>query len=78
MSKESTFFSYSPLNGEKMGPYKNMSRKEVDSLIEKAKKTQKHWSSLSLKKRLEYMKNIVKVISENAEKYIELIHKEYL
>jgi acyl-CoA reductase-like NAD-dependent aldehyde dehydrogenase len=68
------FFSYSPVTGEKTGPFKNMTRKEINKIIELARSSKESWSGLSLKKRLAYVIEIMKVIAYNAEAYARQIH----
>ena len=76
MTNENIFFSYSPINGKKTGPYKNMNKKEVSDLIKKASLAKEQWASISVKQRLFYLKKIIKTIVENADYYSELIHKD--
>jgi acyl-CoA reductase-like NAD-dependent aldehyde dehydrogenase len=70
------FYSYSPLNDEKTGPFKNMSENDVNKIILKAHESFKSWSRTGMKERLSHMKKIIRVVVENMEYYAELIHKD--
>ena len=74
MENLKTFYSYSPITGKQLGPYKNMTRKEVNNLIERARVSQKMWYSLPLTNRLAYLIEMRKVLVSNAEKYAKQIH----
>lgn len=76
MNDEKKYYKYSPITGEKLGPYKNTSREEVDYMIKKAKNEQIKWKNLPIKKRLVFIKRIIKVITDNLEEYAEMIHKD--
>jgi acyl-CoA reductase-like NAD-dependent aldehyde dehydrogenase len=62
MENSISFYSYLPVTGGKTGPFKNMTRKEINTIIELARASKESWSGLSLKKRLAY-------IDRNEESY---------
>lgn len=74
MVKSKEFYSYSPITDEKLGPFKNMGKKEVNNIIKNAQAGQKEWSHFSLLKRITYLKKMKKVLVDNAEEYAKQIH----
>lgn len=73
---ERNFYSFSPITGEKLGPFKDMKRKEVAAVIEQAKAGQKEWAALSLGTRIGYFKKMRRIIADNAEEYAKKIHSD--
>ncbi|MCK4797028.1 MAG: aldehyde dehydrogenase family protein [Spirochaetes bacterium] len=76
MASDNEFYSYSPINGEKIGTYKNMNKEEIEGLIEKAQSVKNEWIRLLISERLVYIKKMIRVIAKNADYYAELIHKD--
>ncbi|MBN2442888.1 MAG: aldehyde dehydrogenase family protein [Spirochaetales bacterium] len=76
METTNTFYSYSPITGEKLGPFKNMTRNEVNCIIKQARTSQKIWAQLSLTKRINFLIKMKKILALHAETYAEQIHRD--
>jgi acyl-CoA reductase-like NAD-dependent aldehyde dehydrogenase len=72
----STFDVISPMTGQKIATYPQMDRKEVDAMVEKARKKFETWSATPIKERMKILARAAEVLAENALDYAARISAE--
>ncbi|MCP4688981.1 MAG: aldehyde dehydrogenase family protein [Desulfobacterales bacterium] len=71
-----TFIVCNPATGEKVGEYKQMNKQEVHSAAARAREKFPAWSASTFKDRQRILGNAASILSENAEKYADVIAGE--
>ena len=71
-----TFDVISPMTGQKVNSFPQMDRKEVDALVQKARKKFETWSATPIKERMKILARAAEVLAENAPGYAERISAE--
>ena len=56
--------------------FKSLNHKQIYVGVRKAEKAYDLWSNIPLKKRVQYVKNIAKVLRKNKEQYAEVVTRE--
>ncbi len=56
--------------------FKFLNHKQIHAGVRKAEKAYDLWSNIPLKKRVQYVKNIAKVLRKNKEQYAEVVTRE--
>ncbi len=70
------FFIFNPATGEEVGKYKLMNRQDVDSAVARSRETFSNWSETTLEERQAILGRAASVLSEDSERYADIISRE--
>ncbi|HSP12389.1 MAG TPA: NAD-dependent succinate-semialdehyde dehydrogenase [Salegentibacter sp.] len=70
------FYSINPYNGEQVGKYTGLNKKETLKVLYKSGETFKEWSKTPLSSRTQLLKKAGQVLRDNLEEYAQMITQE--